>query len=217
MHKGAGGPGASSGALVYHIEDYRDQETQIESAPFPVFESVHSFSAPSTWIEQFFRSEPASGVFYSNQFSEAPRRAAPHANSAHSTGRKNMSDTLTREEIDAKLGKVAAETDTKIAKIEGKLDLVLAKLDNSIQTTVETRHSIEAGQHSMIANLWVVGIGLAAIVVTMAVAFPSFFGVGTQVKDMVANEVAHSKSVQTETVSPPAATPKTPEASKKPN
>lgn len=119
------------------------------------------------------------------------------------TGETKMSDGPSREEIDAKLGKVAAETDTKIARIEGKLDLVLAKLDTSIQGNAETREVVRSEQSSTRANLWVVAIGLAAIIIAAIVAMPTFFSLGMQVRDTAAQAAIE----QFNRMKPPPVTP----------
>ncbi len=94
-----------------------------------------------------------------------------------------------REEIDAKLGRVSAETDTKIARIEGKLDLVLTKLDYVLKDNQETRQEIRSEARSSREITWGVGIGVMAIIIGILALFPSVFGLGTQIRDMVHTEV----------------------------
>lgn len=79
---------------------------------------------------------------------------------------------------DAKIKLSEAQTETKIARMEGKLDLVLSKLDDVRDDYRGTR-----------ANIWVVGLGLAVLIVGVAALFPSFFGMGAQIRDMVHNEI----------------------------
>lgn len=135
--------------------------------------------------------------------------------------RAKMTD-VTREEIDAKLGRSKAEAESGAARLDGKLDLVLAKLDafksdvglrfgemegrfdEMKAYNVETRSVSRDDQRSMRNNLWAVGLGLAAIIVAMAVAFPTFFGMGAQVKD-VATLAAREQVQQSLKVSPDAA------------
>lgn len=121
-----------------------------------------------------------------------------------------MSDHPTRSEIDAKLGKISAETDTKIVRIEGKLDLVISKLDGVLQDNADTRTSIREEQRSTRANVWAVGVGLAAIIIAMAVAFPTFFGMGVQIKDVAAqtakdevHQLVQPSPPQSSKISPP--------------
>jgi hypothetical protein len=89
-----------------------------------------------------------------------------------------MSDGPTREEIDAKLGKISAETDTKVARMEGKLDLVLSKMDD-----------VRDGLRSTRANQWVIGTALAVLIVALAFGVPAIFGNGLQLRDVVHTEV----------------------------
>lgn len=91
---------------------------------------------------------------------------------------KDMTDHPTDKELDAKLGKLAAETDTKIARMEGKLDLVLSKMDESLESSRATK-----------ANLWVIGTALAVLMVALALGVPAIFGSGLQLRDVVHNEV----------------------------
>jgi hypothetical protein len=84
----------------------------------------------------------------------------------------------TREEVDAKIAASEARTDTKIARIEGKLDLVLSKLD-----------SVRDDNRANRANQWIIGFGLAALMIAIVALLPVFFGIGAQVKDMVDHAV----------------------------
>jgi hypothetical protein len=95
------------------------------------------------------------------------------------TSEEEMANTPHDDQLlDAKLGRAAAETDTKIARCEGKLDLVLSKLDSVRDDYVTTR-----------TNQWVIGLGLAVLIVAVAAIFPVFFSVGAQIRDMVQKEV----------------------------
>ena len=96
-----------------------------------------------------------------------------------------MSDGPTREEIDAKLGKIGAETDAKIARVEGKIDLVLAKLDS----VGERIGAVRDDNRSTRANQWVIGTALAVLIVALAFGVPAIFGNGLQLRDAVHSEV----------------------------
>jgi len=97
----------------------------------------------------------------------------------------------TREEFDAKLTTVEARTDTKIARMEGKLDLVVSKIDGINSRLDDVRHDYRATR----ANIWVVGLGLAVLIVGVAALFPVFFGVGTQMRDIIDKAIeAHISS-----------------------
>lgn len=79
---------------------------------------------------------------------------------------------------DAKIAAAEARSDTKIARMEGKLDLVLSKLDDVREDSRSTR-----------ANQWVIGLGLAVLIVAIAALFPVFFSIGAQIRDMVHSEI----------------------------
>ncbi len=75
--------------------------------------------------------------------------------------------------------------DTKIARLEGKLDLVLSKLESvGEKITSSEDHRREDGR-SIRANQWAIGVGLAVLMVALVALFPVFFGIGTQLRDMV--------------------------------
>lgn len=85
----------------------------------------------------------------------------------------------------AEIAAAEARTDTKIARMEGKLDLVISKLDDVREDNRATR-----------ANQWVIGLGLAVLIVAIATLFPVFFDVGLKLGDLI------EKKVQTHTTSP---------------
>jgi hypothetical protein len=78
----------------------------------------------------------------------------------------------------AEIAAAEARTDTKIVRMEGKLDLVLSKLDGVREDNRGTR-----------ANQWIIGVSLAVLIVAIAGLFPVFFGIGTQVRDLVHSEI----------------------------
>jgi hypothetical protein len=67
-----------------------------------------------------------------------------------------------------------ARTDTKMARMEGKLDLVLSKLDGVRDDYRNTR-----------ATQWVIGLGLAVLIIAVVALLPVFFSVGAQIRDDV--------------------------------
>jgi hypothetical protein len=116
--------------------------------------------------------------------SQAPLSAAIRS-SARSYGQglalprgREMAD-LTREEVDAKIAASEARSETKMAKLEGKIDLVLEKLDN-----------LTKEGHVARTNQWVIGFGLAALIVGVAALLPVFFGIGDRMHDIVERAVA---------------------------
>ncbi len=97
------------------------------------------------------------------------------------------SDELTYKKIEV----AEARTDTKIARMEGKLDLVVSKIDGINSRLDDVRHDYLATR----ANIWVVGLGLAVLIVGAAALFPVFFGVGTQMRDIIDKAIdAHISS-----------------------
>jgi hypothetical protein len=78
----------------------------------------------------------------------------------------------------AEIATAEARTDTKIARMEGKLDLVLSKLDGMRDDNRATR-----------ANQWVVGLGLAVLIVAIASLFPILLDFGAKIREMVVKEV----------------------------
>jgi len=98
-----------------------------------------------------------------------------------------MSDVGTL--VDAKVAAAEARTDTKIARVEGKLDLVVAKIDALGERFNELRDDNRATR----ANQWVIGLGLAVLIIAVAALFPVFFDLGSKVRDMVDHAVqAHA-------------------------
>ena len=90
----------------------------------------------------------------------------------------------TREEIKAEIGAAEARGDTKIVRLEGKLDLVLSKLDNVLEANRATR-----------ANQWVIGLGLAVLIVAIATLFPVLLDFGSKIREMVVKEVHDTRPV----------------------
>jgi hypothetical protein len=84
----------------------------------------------------------------------------------------------TREEVDAKIAAAEARTDTKITRLEGKIDLVISKLDTVLEDGRSAR-----------SNMWLIGFGLAALVVAIWVAVPSIFISGAQLRDLIESTI----------------------------
>ena len=99
-----------------------------------------------------------------------------------------MSD-MTREEMKAEIAASEARGDTKIARFEGKLDLVLSKLDGVNTSVSDKMKDVKDDVRAARANQWVIGLGLAVLIVAVVTLFPVFFGIGTQLRDMVHSEV----------------------------
>ena len=123
--------------------------------------------------------------------------------SSRLTGSANISSTVqfdlqgksampgSDELTDKKIEVAEAHTDIKIARMEGKLDLVVSKIDGINSRLDDVRHDYLATR----ANIWVVGLGLAVLIVGVAALFPVFFGVGTQLRDIIDKAIdAHISS-----------------------
>jgi hypothetical protein len=80
--------------------------------------------------------------------------------------------------VDAKIAAAEARTDTKIVRLEGKVDLVLSRLD-----------ALRDDNRAVRANQWVIGFGLAVLIVAVAALLPVFFSIGTQVREIVHSEI----------------------------
>jgi len=104
-------------------------------------------------------------------------RAFLNEDEASASKESKMSD-MTREEVQAQIAASEARGDTKITRFEGKLDLVLAKLED-----------VNENVRSSKANQWVIGLGLAVLIIAVVALFPVFFGMGVQLRDMVHSEV----------------------------
>lgn len=96
----------------------------------------------------------------------------------------NMTDQ-TREEVDAKIGAAEARGDTKIARMEGKLDLVLSKIDGVRSELTDVR----ADNRSTRANQWLIGLGLAGLILAVAFGLPQIIDFGARFRDVVHSEV----------------------------
>jgi hypothetical protein len=126
-------------------------------------------AALETWLQQ--KLEPV-GLPLSNQGTSMPEP--------------------TSELIDAKIEASEARGETKIARIEGKLDLVLSKLTNVAATLGTTEARVREDNRSTRNNQWIVGgslalliVALAALAVGVLAIFPSVFGIGTQMREML--------------------------------
>jgi len=112
----------------------------------------------------------------------APNIARFAYSSTPSTPRSavKMSD-LTREEMKAEIAASEARGDTKIARFEGKLDLVLSKLDNVGEKLKDVKDDVRSAR----ANQWVIGLGLAVLIIAIVALFPVFFDYGAKMHDMM--------------------------------
>jgi len=90
---------------------------------------------------------------------------------------------------DAKIAAAEARTDTKIARLEGKLDLVVSKLDERFDGLRDKIDALRDENRATRANQWVIGFGLAVLIIAVAALFPVFFDLGSKVRDMVDHAV----------------------------
>jgi len=109
----------------------------------------------------------------------------------------------TSAETDAKIALAKAQTSIEIVRMEGKLDLLISNLSETRATLSDLSRQIEGAKkesrddnvttrNAARNNAWVVGIGLAVLIVAivtlvvgMAAIYPSVFGIGTQMKDAI--------------------------------
>ena len=103
-----------------------------------------------------------------------------------------MSD-ITRSEIDAKIDASEARTDTKFARLEGRFDLMMAKLDDVARQLVDVRQDNKATRSTVVISVVSTGValflGLAAIIIGLAVGLPAVYGIGTSTRDIIQTEV----------------------------
>jgi hypothetical protein len=114
------------------------------------------------------------GVFYQ------PRSASVKS------GSEDVSDSLGRSEIDAKIAASEARMETKIVRLEGKIDALIG-----LSTTISSHQ--DANASSLKTNIWAATaiivatiLGLFAIAATIG---PSAFSFGAQMRDLVRSEV----------------------------
>src|ERR1043166_7319911 len=107
-----------------------------------------------------------------NQSLHAPTTGSP------TRSRQQGKEMATEGEVRAaEIAAAEARTDTKITRMEGKLDLVISKLDDVREDGRATR-----------ANLWVVGLGLAVLIVAMITLFPVVLDLGMKTRESITKE-----------------------------
>jgi hypothetical protein len=100
------------------------------------------------------------------------------------TGDAVMPD-FTREEHDAKLAAVAAQTDTKIARVEGKIETMTATIVGKLDT-VDRRLAAHSQDRNLIIGT--IGLGVLAVIgafIALATYGDALFGRGMNVRDVV--------------------------------
>lgn len=93
-----------------------------------------------------------------------------------------------------------ARTDTKIVRLEGKIDLVASKIDERFSKIDERFdalrdqfNALRDDNRAVRANQWVIGFGLAVLIIAVAALFPVFSDLGSKIRDMVDHAVqAHA-------------------------
>jgi hypothetical protein len=122
---------------------------------------------------------------------EISEEQAPYAGGA--TG-AHMSDA--GDLTDAKIVAAEARTDTKIARLEGKVDLIVAKIDalgERLGGLSDRFSELRDDNRATRVNQWVIGFGLALLIIAIAALFPVFFDLGSKIRDMVDHAVqAHA-------------------------
>jgi hypothetical protein len=98
--------------------------------------------------------------------------------------------------MDAKVAAAEARADTKIARLEGKLDLLVSKIDERFDALRDKLDALRDDNRATRANQWVIGFGLAVLIIAVAALFPVFFDLGSKVRDMLDHAV-QSHAVKT--------------------
>lgn len=91
----------------------------------------------------------------------------------------------TKDEVRHQLEASEARADVKFAQLEGRMDLLVSKLD-SISATL---NDVRADGRSTRSNIWMVGIGLAALILATVFGLPSVYNMGAEIRDVVRSEV----------------------------
>jgi hypothetical protein len=112
---------------------------------------------------------------------EQPARSAPPQPPSDV---RNKSDLPTRDETDAKIAAAEARGETKIARMEGKIDLLLSNLNDVHWKIADVRSEYRVTR----VNMWVIGFGLAILVLAVSLGMPSLQGLGAQMRDFVRGE-----------------------------
>jgi hypothetical protein len=98
--------------------------------------------------------------------------------------------------VDAKIAASEARGDTKIARMEGKLDLVISKIDamnirfdDARGDAREARATAHSDNVATRANIWLAFFGIVAVIVAIYALFPTFFDMGSKMRDSIEKEV----------------------------
>jgi hypothetical protein len=134
-------------------------------------------------LQQAGSGRPPSGAEIEQAFQVVERLYRSHISSP-TKGGVAVSD-VTRDELRLSVEASEARTDTKFARLDGKIDLLIGKIDG-LNARLE---DVRTDGRSTRANIWVVGLGLAALIVAAVVGLPSIFNMGSQLRDMVQKEV----------------------------
>ena len=99
--------------------------------------------------------------------------------------------------VNAKIEAAEARGETKIVRLESKLDLVISKLDgintrfdDARDDAREARKTAHADNVATRANIWVAAFGVVAVVVAIYALFPTFFDMGSKMRDLIEKEVS---------------------------
>ena len=190
----------------------------LDLPPIPAGASFNPFGALSSAQIQPLASQGAAPTTYSGSgFSQPLDITGTSFNISYPLlpqGGK-MSDGPTRDEFDAKLGRVAAETDTKIVRLEGKLDTMAAtlsvKLDSLSNEIGRSRDETRDSRLIVIATVIGSALTVAVLVVALWTYGDALFGRGMNVHDVVQSVVREEQLQKAPvTAPPPAANPTQP-------
>ena len=91
-----------------------------------------------------------------------------------------MMPDQTREEVDAKIARAKAETSVEITRMEGKIDnlanTISARFDNLTREVDRARNEVKDSRFVTMGTIVASALGVAAIIVTMAVYGDAMFG-----------------------------------------
>ena len=164
------------------------------AAATPTPKQVHNLSAADLVVGPPVLGEPVVTV------TEAADESA-FAGTVIASGSTDDNQTLgddmagpTREEYDAKLKTVAAETDTKLVRLEGKMDLILSKLDVVREDNRQLRNDVREDHRHTRNNQIATFIGLALLIIGIVAVAPAIFDLGSKFRETITKEIQEQMS-----------------------
>jgi hypothetical protein len=123
-----------------------------------------------------------------------PKYLALRAANAETTPHEGAMADMTREELDAKLGKATAETDTKFAQLLGRIDSSNAEIKGEISTLSAHFAALERSTSGVKATIIAtVAVGIAIVIAILGYG-QQWFGIGMSTRDIVRQTVQEMQS-----------------------